>query len=193
MDFVRSAEFGRVAGGGQVRPQGLEPLVADDVGRILGARSAGPLPVGVPSPPPSRLRHRCTASWRCVCRCILIWCLWLVLSTIPGRKVSAADLATPATPTADAPTTVPIRPIVAPSMRRSFHPRARDNRATTHSVRPGEVEGDVDEHVLPSIWGHTPEGQTIIDKLTQFKTGAASLLHDEDVVPALAGAGIPDH
>ncbi|OBI29334.1 VOC family protein [Mycobacterium sp. E2238] len=44
-----------------------------------------------------------------------------------------------------------------------------------------------------SIWGHTPEGQTIIDKLTQFKTGAASLLHDEDAVPALSGAGIPDH
>ncbi|OBF12237.1 extradiol ring-cleavage dioxygenase [Mycobacterium sp. ACS4054] len=44
-----------------------------------------------------------------------------------------------------------------------------------------------------SIWGHTPEGQTIIDKLTQFKAGAASLLHHEDTVPALAGAGIPDH
>lgn len=44
-----------------------------------------------------------------------------------------------------------------------------------------------------SIWGHTPEGQMIVDKLAQFKTGAASLLHDEDVVPALAGAGIPDH
>ena len=44
-----------------------------------------------------------------------------------------------------------------------------------------------------SIWGHTPEGQTIIDKLTQFKTGTVSLLHDEDVVPALAGAGIPDN
>jgi 2,3-dihydroxybiphenyl 1,2-dioxygenase len=43
-----------------------------------------------------------------------------------------------------------------------------------------------------SIWGHTPEGQTIVGKLTQFKTGAASLLRDEDVVPALAGAGIPD-
>jgi 2,3-dihydroxybiphenyl 1,2-dioxygenase len=43
-----------------------------------------------------------------------------------------------------------------------------------------------------SIWGHTPEGQTIIDKLIQFKTGAASLLHHEDVVPALAGAGIAD-
>ncbi|ORW32584.1 extradiol ring-cleavage dioxygenase [Mycobacterium paraense] len=44
-----------------------------------------------------------------------------------------------------------------------------------------------------SIWGHTPEGQTIIEKLGQFRTCAASLLHDEDVVPALAGAGIPDH
>jgi 2,3-dihydroxybiphenyl 1,2-dioxygenase len=43
-----------------------------------------------------------------------------------------------------------------------------------------------------SIWGHTPEGQTIIEKLGQFRTGAASLLHNEDVVPALAGAGIPD-
>ena len=43
-----------------------------------------------------------------------------------------------------------------------------------------------------SIWGHTREGQTIVEKLTQFKTGAASLLHQEDVVPALAGAGIPD-
>ena len=44
-----------------------------------------------------------------------------------------------------------------------------------------------------SIWGHTPEGQTIIDKLAQFKTGAQSLLHREDSVPALAGAGIPDN
>jgi 2,3-dihydroxybiphenyl 1,2-dioxygenase len=44
-----------------------------------------------------------------------------------------------------------------------------------------------------SIWGHTPDRQTIIEKLTQFKTSAASLLHNEDVVPALAGAGIPDH
>jgi len=43
-----------------------------------------------------------------------------------------------------------------------------------------------------SIWGHTPEGQTIVEKLAQFKTGAASLIHHEDVVPALAGAGIPD-
>jgi 2,3-dihydroxybiphenyl 1,2-dioxygenase len=43
-----------------------------------------------------------------------------------------------------------------------------------------------------SIWGHTREGQTIIDKLDQFKTAAQSLLYREDTVPALAGAGIPD-
>jgi 2,3-dihydroxybiphenyl 1,2-dioxygenase len=43
-----------------------------------------------------------------------------------------------------------------------------------------------------SIWGHTPEGQTIIDKLGQFKTAARSLLHREDTVRALAHAGIPD-
>lgn len=39
-----------------------------------------------------------------------------------------------------------------------------------------------------SIWGHTPEGQTILDKLHQFKIGAQSLLHREDTVPALAEA-----
>jgi 2,3-dihydroxybiphenyl 1,2-dioxygenase len=43
-----------------------------------------------------------------------------------------------------------------------------------------------------SIWGHTPVGQSIVDKLHQFRTGAASLLHREDSVPALAGAGIRD-
>jgi 2,3-dihydroxybiphenyl 1,2-dioxygenase len=43
-----------------------------------------------------------------------------------------------------------------------------------------------------SIWGHTREGQTIIDKLGQFKTAAQSLIHREDTVPALAHAGIPD-
>jgi 2,3-dihydroxybiphenyl 1,2-dioxygenase len=43
-----------------------------------------------------------------------------------------------------------------------------------------------------SIWGHTREGQTIIEKLGQFKTAAQSLLHREDTVPELAHAGIPD-
>jgi 2,3-dihydroxybiphenyl 1,2-dioxygenase len=41
-----------------------------------------------------------------------------------------------------------------------------------------------------SIWGH--EMQTSIDKLGQITTAARSLLHREEAVPALAGAGIPD-
>ncbi|MCV7029141.1 VOC family protein [Mycobacterium sherrisii] len=44
-----------------------------------------------------------------------------------------------------------------------------------------------------SIWGHTPEGQTIIDKLHQIKVGVQSLLHREDPIPALAGAGITEN
>jgi 2,3-dihydroxybiphenyl 1,2-dioxygenase len=44
-----------------------------------------------------------------------------------------------------------------------------------------------------SIWGHTPEGQTIIEKLAVFKIAARSLAHREDSVPALAGSGIPDN
>lgn len=43
-----------------------------------------------------------------------------------------------------------------------------------------------------SSWGHTREGQTIIDKLHQFRTGARSIFRYEDPVPALAGAGLPD-
>ncbi|MFG2059288.1 VOC family protein [Micromonospora sp. NPDC048930] len=39
-----------------------------------------------------------------------------------------------------------------------------------------------------SIWGHTPEGQTVIDKLNQFRHGAASLRRAEITVPALSGA-----
>ncbi len=39
-----------------------------------------------------------------------------------------------------------------------------------------------------SIWGHTPEGQTVVEKLAQFKNAARSLVHREDTVPALAGS-----
>ena len=42
-----------------------------------------------------------------------------------------------------------------------------------------------------SIWGHTPQGQRIIDKLAQFKTAGQSLLRSEDTVPALSSAGAP--
>jgi 2,3-dihydroxybiphenyl 1,2-dioxygenase len=43
-----------------------------------------------------------------------------------------------------------------------------------------------------SIWGHTPVGQTIVDKLDQFRLGALSLARPENTVPALSGTGIPD-
>ncbi len=41
-----------------------------------------------------------------------------------------------------------------------------------------------------SIWGH--EMQAGVDRLEQFTTAVRSLLHREDTVPALAGAGILD-
>ncbi|MDN3028326.1 VOC family protein [Streptomyces sp. S.PB5] len=43
-----------------------------------------------------------------------------------------------------------------------------------------------------SIWGHLPVGQTIVNKLNQFRLGARSLARPEDTVPALSGAGIAD-
>ncbi|MPY62815.1 VOC family protein [Streptomyces spongiae] len=43
-----------------------------------------------------------------------------------------------------------------------------------------------------SVWGHTPVGQKIVDKLDQFRLGARSLAHREETVPALSGTGIPD-
>lgn len=43
-----------------------------------------------------------------------------------------------------------------------------------------------------SIWGHKPEGQTVIDKLNQFASAARSLLHREDNVAALSAPGIAD-
>ncbi|MGZ4805000.1 MAG: VOC family protein [Ilumatobacteraceae bacterium] len=38
-----------------------------------------------------------------------------------------------------------------------------------------------------SIWGHTPVGQTVIDKLTMFKLGMQSLRSPEVTVPQLSG------
>lgn len=43
-----------------------------------------------------------------------------------------------------------------------------------------------------SIWGHTPEGQAIVELFGRFRTGAHSVLHREATVSALAGAGIAD-
>lgn len=53
-----------------------------------------------------------------------------------------------------------------------------------------ETTWETTTHQGISIWGHTPVGQTVIDKLAQFKTGAQSLLHREDTVPTLVGGGI---
>jgi 2,3-dihydroxybiphenyl 1,2-dioxygenase len=43
-----------------------------------------------------------------------------------------------------------------------------------------------------SIWGHKPEGQTVIDKLHQFSVAARSLLHREDAVKVLSAPAIAD-
>ena len=43
-----------------------------------------------------------------------------------------------------------------------------------------------------SIWGHTAEGQTVIDKLNQFAVAARSLTYREDTVAALSAPGIAD-
>ena len=43
-----------------------------------------------------------------------------------------------------------------------------------------------------SIWGHTPEGQTVIDKLNQFAVAAKSLLRHEGMVAALSVPPIAD-
>ena len=43
-----------------------------------------------------------------------------------------------------------------------------------------------------SIWGHTPEGQTIIDKLGQFAVAARSLAHREPTVASLSDPPIGD-
>jgi len=44
-----------------------------------------------------------------------------------------------------------------------------------------------------SIWGHTPVGRTVIDKLAQFTHATRSLTRAEDTVAVLAGPGIPDN
>ena len=44
-----------------------------------------------------------------------------------------------------------------------------------------------------SIWGHSRSGQTVVEKLEQFKTVAQSLGRTEIVVPELSGHGIADY
>jgi 2,3-dihydroxybiphenyl 1,2-dioxygenase len=45
-----------------------------------------------------------------------------------------------------------------------------------------ETTWEPSTHQGISIWGHTPVGQTIVDKLQQFKTGVRSLTHREETV-----------
>lgn len=55
-----------------------------------------------------------------------------------------------------------------------------------------ETTWEPSTHQGISVWGHTPVGQRIVDKLDQFRLGARSLVRPEKTVPALSGAGIPD-
>lgn len=41
-----------------------------------------------------------------------------------------------------------------------------------------------------SIWGHTAEGQTVINKLNQFAVAARSLTRREDTVAALSAPSV---
>lgn len=92
-------------------------------------------------------------------------------------------------------------------MALSVGQHTNDKELSFYAVTPSGFEWEVgwnpivvDESVWEptthqgiSIWGHTPEGQTVVDLLERMKTGAQSLLRREDAVPALAGAGIPDN
>ncbi|WP_427917521.1 VOC family protein [Streptomyces sp. cg40] len=55
-----------------------------------------------------------------------------------------------------------------------------------------ETTWEPSTHQGISIWGHTPAGRTIVDKLAQFRLGARSLVRSENTVPALSGAGVAD-
>jgi hypothetical protein len=48
---------------------------------------------------------------------MFIWCLWSARPIILGNTASETDRATAAVPAAEAPTTIPIKPINAPSTR----------------------------------------------------------------------------
>lgn len=55
-----------------------------------------------------------------------------------------------------------------------------------------EATWEPSTHQGISIWGHLPVGETILDKLAQFRAGARSLARPENTVPALSGTGIAD-
>ncbi|WP_329351992.1 VOC family protein [Streptomyces sp. NBC_01261] len=55
-----------------------------------------------------------------------------------------------------------------------------------------EATWEPSTHQGISVWGHLPVGQTIVEKLAQFRAGARSLARPENTVPALSGSGIAD-
>ncbi|EHB59291.1 Biphenyl-2,3-diol 1,2-dioxygenase [Mycolicibacterium rhodesiae JS60] len=91
-------------------------------------------------------------------------------------------------------------------MALSIGQHTNDKELSFYAVSPSGFEWEVgwnpivvDEstwepttHQGISIWGHTPEGQTIVETFGRFKTGAHSVLRRETTVPALAGAGVAD-
>lgn len=92
-------------------------------------------------------------------------------------------------------------------MALSVGQHTNDKELSFYAVTPSGFEWElgwnpivVDESVWEptthqgiSIWGHTPEGRTVVELLDRMKAGAQSLLRREDAVPALAGAGIADN
>ncbi|WP_431239416.1 VOC family protein [Mycolicibacterium aichiense] len=91
-------------------------------------------------------------------------------------------------------------------MALSIGQHTNDKELSFYAVTPSGFEWEVgwnpivvDEstwepntHAGISIWGHTPEGSTVVQLIERFKTGAHSVLHRETTMPALAGAGIAD-
>lgn len=77
----------------------------------------------------------------------------------------------------------------------SFYARSPSGFEWEVGWNPISVDESVWEpttHQSISIWGHTPVGQTVVDRLTQFRLAAKSLRNREIAVPALSGVGIPD-
>lgn len=86
-------------------------------------------------------------------------------------------------------------------MALSIGQHTNDKELSFYAVTPSGFEWEVgwnpivvDEttwepttHQGISLWGHTPEGHTIVHLLERFKAGARSVWHAEDSVPALAG------
>jgi hypothetical protein len=74
----------------------------------------------------------------------------------------------------------------------SFYPQTPSGfewEVGRNPVVVGEATWEPTTHKGISIRGHTPVGQTVIDKLARFRQAARSLRRAEETVPALSGAG----